>query len=150
MVLPDIQTPCAIRVAGHGPNGSSPPPHICDKSVGSLCPSYMHKCGPSSQKSGPEGKKNSENGHIMAIFEPSGDGLWAKKIPNVNIYWHPWFGLLGNTFGCLEVSFIDKPLLSLTWCFRGSSSSFRKTQNKLMMGRGRSGHGCITGGIIGL
>ena len=58
--------PCDIRVAGHGPNGSSPPPHICDKSVGSLCPSYMHKCGPSSQKSGPEGHKTLK----MAILLP--------------------------------------------------------------------------------
>ena len=45
----------------------------------------------------------------------------AEKIPSVNI-WHPWFGPLGNTFGCLEVSFADNPLLSLTRCFRGTSS----------------------------
>ena len=51
-----------------------------------------------------------------------GDGLWPKKIPSVNIYWHPWFGPLGNTFGCREVSFADNPLLCLTRCFRGTSS----------------------------
>ena len=49
----------------------------------------------------------------------------AKKIPNMNIYWHPWSGPLGNTFGYLEVSFADNPLLSLTKFFR--DSSFGKT-----------------------
>ena len=44
---------CAIQLAGDAPNGSSPPPYS-DTSFGSLGASFMHKCGPDSQKSGLE------------------------------------------------------------------------------------------------
>ena len=44
----------AIQLAGDGPNGSSPPPYVCDTSFGSLGAIFMHKCGPGSQKSGLE------------------------------------------------------------------------------------------------
>ena len=88
-----LDPPCAIRVAGHGPNGSSPSPHICDKSFGSLCPSYMHEYGPSSQKSSPEDQKSWKwpyYGHFWAIRRRP----MAKKVPSVNMYWHQgWAGI---------------------------------------------------------
>ena len=40
----------------------------------------------------------------------------------MNIYWHPWFGPVYSTFGCLEVSFADNSYHSLTRCFKGTSS----------------------------
>ena len=39
----------------------------------------------------------------------------------MNIYWHPLFGPVFSTFGCLEVSFADNSNHSLTRCFKGSS-----------------------------
>ena len=40
----------------------------------------------------------------------------------MNIYWHSWFGPIWTNLGCLDVSFAESSLLSLTTCSRGTSS----------------------------
>ena len=49
------------------------------------------------------------HGYFWAI----GIALWRRDSYNINIYWHPWFGPILGTFGCLEVSFADNS--SLVW-----------------------------------
>ena len=60
-------------------------------------------------------------------FWSIGVAIRRRDTKNINNYWHWWFGPILSNFGCLEVSFAESSLLSLTPCFRGTSSFGPKT-----------------------
>ena len=64
-------------------------------------------------KKWPRRSKNEEKWPYYGYFWAIGITLWRRDSYNMNIYWHPWFGPILSTFGCLEVSFAGNS--SLVW-----------------------------------
>ena len=64
-------------------------------------------------KKWPKRSKNRGKWPYYGYFWAIGIALWRRDSYNINIYWHPWFGPILSTFGCLEVSFPDNS--SLVW-----------------------------------
>ena len=104
-----------------GPMGLNPPniyvTSILVRSVQVLCTIGVITAERVAKKAKNEGKLPFY-GYFLAIWV----GLWRRDSNHSNIYWHPWFGPILSTFGCLEVSFAENSHLSLTRCFRGTSS----------------------------
>ena len=104
-----------------GPMGLNPPniyvTSILVRSVQVLCTIGVITADRVAKKAKNEGKLPFY-GYFLAIWV----GLWRRDSNHSNIYWHPWFGPILSTFGCLEVSFAENSHLSLTRCFRGTSS----------------------------
>ena len=64
-------------------------------------------------KKWPKRSKYREKMPYHGYFWAIGIALWRRDSYNINIYWHPWFGPILSTFGCLEVPFADNS--SLVW-----------------------------------
>ena len=112
-------------------------PHQClngpmhKKGFGVLGASFMHKQDHNNWKCEWKGKnwdKSPHNDYFWAI----GVAIWRRDTKNMNTSWHPRFGLILNNFGCLVGSFAESSLLSLTTCFRGTSS-FNRWPNPTML-----------------